>query len=147
MTGRANTCSASNELANHITLSQRFELACMRYAHEGGTSYAIACAALAAIGPRPMLAPVDRNTALVRDEFGAGPALHVRDRRGYELVVYREHVPHSDGRAWAGPAYWRGWETRVDAEGNEWTRKVGTLITDDFGCLVPVTACDEGGAA
>lgn len=57
---------------------------------------------------------------------------------GFELTVYREHVPAPDrDKYWDGPAIWWGSETRTATDGSEWMRRL-RLVCDDFGMLVEV---------
>lgn len=138
MSGLAQTCSASMALIDHVALNDAFQSACLRYAHDNGSSHAIAQAALNAAGPHLGLLPIDpKSTVAGYVKFGDDDnTLKVMDRRGYEFIAYREHVPAA--AHWWGPAYWRGWERRVDAQGREWTRHLDAMVTDDFGFLVPV---------
>lgn len=69
----------------------------------------------------------------------------LRDWRGASVLMYRHrHLPKELAECphIHHPSYWHVYEDRVDGNGVSWSRESQTMVTDDFGTLVPV-----GGAA
>ena len=85
----------------------------------------------------------DAETRRVR---ATGDFISVHDDKGNYTRLRRNHT---EPESWRGhdhmagvwhPARWHGQQTLVDASGTAWERELPTMVCNDFGDLVEVTA-------
>jgi hypothetical protein len=91
-------------------------------------------------GEALVLLPPREARARFHDGTGYGQHINITDLDGFDVSLYREHVPdeNSTGHRRRHPAHWWGSITRKASDGTEWTRSLPRHVTDDFGTLVPV---------
>jgi hypothetical protein len=67
---------------------------------------------------------------------------YVAKSENYTRVVRMQRAISPEGLAQSNTrtGVWFGVESRIDAQGREWTRSIGNHVQDDFGMLVPVPA-------
>lgn len=132
-------------LINRVYHDSGFQQALQRYHHDGGTSVAIARAALWAVG-------LGGGAILLPEPQG----LVWEWRDGDYTSRLEAHASHLNGECfvkcwhreigWAvetwHPSYWYQYSYRTDEQGRRWGAEGPPHVTDDFGFLVPV-----GGAA
>jgi hypothetical protein len=82
-----------------------------------------------------VLHPLDVATRRVRH---TGRTCEVTDGRGTEYYAFRQHLP--DANSQRHPSHWIASVRLVDGAGRDWNHHIGTLVCDDFGNLVEVSA-------
>ncbi len=133
-------------LIERVHYDNAFQHACQRYVHQGGSSMAIARAALNASG-------LCGSGAIVLPAPGSAPWTYRESSNTtrLECFVGEDHAEvfvklGVNDNGWAvelwHPAYWYQHLVRTDDQGRRWRAEGAPHVMDDFGFLVPV-----GGAA
>lgn len=133
-------------LIGRVHYDNAFQLACQRYHHHGGSSMAIARAALRALGlgDGAILLPAPEGASAQISETSTITGLVITGNDGCnEDFFIRSWVKPAgvEREEWL-PAQWRQTSLRKGSDGNRWRSAETAYVMDDFGYLVPV-----GGAA
>lgn len=132
-------------LINRVYHDSGFQQTLQRYHHDGGTSVAIARAALRAVGlgGGAILLPAPQGP-----EWTVRESIKTTWLESYAGDVHAESFVKlwANDNGWAveywHPAYWYQNLSRTDEHGRRWHAEGSAHVMDDFGFLVPV-----GGAA